>query len=403
MRSMAYSSCNALCTLLLLLLGLAVSSVQATYWTVTSVRVGSASVSTSGTRTTTRLYGATMVVRPTAAASPLSSATPLSTSRYANTYYDVTTVYLYYDQQAFQPDDIITNTRTLSSTRATGSDGTSSTTYYVQATVWRAPASCPTQYVVTTSTTISIPDQFTDDYTPTSWHSSRNTYRAYFTAYLSQDAITLPLASSVSAKLSQCLNPTLAFSRQSGVSSPSGPQIHCNNMSCTSFRDAVIVICSIIGALFLLGWIESFLWFRRLMMGRFALRVGTISWCMLTLICICLTKKEPPRTPEHQTILTQQWKAMPFGQKLRLWLRWGFSHDYPIDLLGLPNRALSVGERMKDGVRTQATEVQEPFIAPPPPYLGVNQQQQQQQQQQNAGIVNPYPAPPAYHHQGGAV
>ena len=99
----------------------------------------------------------------------------------------------------------------------------------------------------------------------------------------------------------------------------------------------VIVIASILPLLFFFGFLENWLWFRRLMLGKSTLRFGTICWILLSLWVLCFTRKQRERTPEDQARLKQQWDAMSGGTKWKLWWKWGFRRAYPVELLGDPN------------------------------------------------------------------
>lgn len=106
---------------------------------------------------------------------------------------------------------------------------------------------------------------------------------------------------------------------------------------------------TIVGALFVLGFIENIFWFRRLMLGRWALRCGTVCWWFIaTLLMIFVTKYEVGRNAEDQEELRKQWKEMSFWLKIKLWLLWGFRHKYPERWLG-PKKPVSVEERIEMG------------------------------------------------------
>ncbi|QPG93494.1 hypothetical protein C2857_000191 [Epichloe festucae Fl1] len=95
-----------------------------------------------------------------------------------------------------------------------------------------------------------------------------------------------------------------------------------------------MILVIVLSAVFLLGFVESYLWFRRLMMGRGTLRVGTICWILLCLPLGFLARKIPARSTEDQQTLSARWKEKSFGQCLGHWLRWGLRLRYPVELLG---------------------------------------------------------------------
>lgn len=100
---------------------------------------------------------------------------------------------------------------------------------------------------------------------------------------------------------------------------------------------AVIVIVSIVGFFFIVGFIENYYWFRRLMIGKNTLRLGTVSWILISLFMLFCTRKQPERELWDQGRLRREWDAMSAGTKFKLWLKWGFRLKYPVDLLGDPN------------------------------------------------------------------
>ncbi|KAK4667615.1 hypothetical protein QC763_500315 [Podospora pseudopauciseta] len=118
---------------------------------------------------------------------------------------------------------------------------------------------------------------------------------------------------------------------------------------CSKIEEGPAVMITIVGALFVLGFIENIFWFRRLMLGRWALRCGTVCWWFIaTLLMIFVTKYEVGRNAEDQEVLRKQWKEMSFWLKIKLWLLWGFRHKYPERWLG-PKKPVSVEEKIEMG------------------------------------------------------
>lgn len=113
------------------------------------------------------------------------------------------------------------------------------------------------------------------------------------------------------------------------VDSPSCPWSDCGNYPYWG-----IILATVLATVFLLGFVESYLWFKRLMMGRGTLRVGTISWIVLCFPLGFLARKIPARSKEDQKTLSARWKEKGFGQCLGHWLRWGLRSRYPVELLG---------------------------------------------------------------------
>jgi hypothetical protein len=90
----------------------------------------------------------------------------------------------------------------------------------------------------------------------------------------------------------------------------------------------------VIPALFLLGFLESWFWFRRLMMGKSAMRFGTVSWVLISLWVLCFTRMQDARSTEDQKLLHEKWKNMKSGAAFKAWWKWGFRHAYPVEHLG---------------------------------------------------------------------
>lgn len=105
---------------------------------------------------------------------------------------------------------------------------------------------------------------------------------------------------------------------------------------CITLKNLIIILATVIPSLFLLGFVESYFWFRRLMHGQRALRVGTVCWVCISVWVLCFTRVSPSRGcgPEETDVLKMQWAVLSGGQRLKLWLKWGFRHKYPVELLG---------------------------------------------------------------------
>ena len=71
------------------------------------------------------------------------------------------------------------------------------------------------------------------------------------------------------------------------------------------------------------------------------------------------------RSEEDRALLAVQWRTTPMRKKVRLWLRYGFTRDYP-PMLGTPP---TPPQRRPQSIAAQSTTVhEEPYEAPPPPY-----------------------------------
>jgi hypothetical protein len=353
---------------------LCTSAVNATFWTVTSYFQISLSTSQYGYGTYTDAYTYTTTQTIRSGVTP--AANPVSTSSYVYTYEDLTVIYLYVPPGSVPESDIVTTT-----TRDTSEKPY---TVYVEPIVYTAPTSCPKAFTVATMTQVNIPSEVADRVTPTAYSTSVGAYYSYtyVTAYLSPSAVPLdqePATSDFvySYYIASCRNPTATGAAYygpshgggSGSSSSSSDIEVCSLLTgCTTIRTWVIVIASVLPSLFVLGFVESYLWFRQLMLGKTAMRVGTICWILLSLWVLCFTRQVPARGLEDQAALKIQWDAMSAGTRWKLWWRWGFRNAYPVDLLGLDPRDRLPAARVNPQMQQYHENAPAELTAAPPPY-----------------------------------
>jgi hypothetical protein len=301
-------------------------------------------VQTVTTRTvgsSTYTFTTTEPLAPTA--SPRGTPTSISTGVYS--YEQLTIVYLYYPPGAVDSADIVTTTTDNYS--ATANDYT----YYVESVVYTAPTSCPTAFTVATVTEINIPTAAASLITPTATSSTLSTNRygdvytviSYYIAPSAAPAVTGTDNFYYSYYIKNCRNPTATGAAYwgpsisgTGSSSADDSEVCSLLTGCTSFRTWMIVIATVLPSLFVLGFLESFLWYRRLMIGKGCLRFGTVCWILISIWVICFTRKQEARSADDQVALKQQWDNMTAGDKWKNWWRWGFRHAYPVKLLGEP-------------------------------------------------------------------
>ncbi|KAJ4326255.1 hypothetical protein N0V94_000202 [Neodidymelliopsis sp. IMI 364377] len=292
------------------------------------------------------------------------SVTPTATATYTSSYtsssYDVAIVEMYYANGAVADSDLVSSNDYYAYTTATASTtSTYSSTYYYMPVTMTAPASCPTPFTVATQTSISyIPTVVTDQLKPTSTDAvSTSTYRSYVieynTWYLTAGAAPFTSTSDYYYEyyIAECTPPPAQYTSSrgsgsggSGGSSSGSSGTNGNDESwmdyrtcyfggCTSVKTWIIVIATVLPGIFLLGFLESWLWYTRLMKGKSALRCGTVCWVILSLWVLCFTRMQDARSKEDQKLLQQKWKEMPAGQKFKNW-SWGFRRRYPVPLLG---------------------------------------------------------------------
>ncbi|KAJ4286202.1 hypothetical protein N0V88_008104 [Collariella sp. IMI 366227] len=329
----------------------------AAFWTVTSYFAISSTISSrpAGCTTSCRYYtsSTTLSVQPTATP----TASPISSRTTTNTYDDVEVVYLYVPVTAVASSDIITTTTYASNLY----------TAYVVPITWTAPSSCPTPFIVETITRVLVPYQVTPyiSAVTTATHITTDTYddstrtKTYLTYFLDPKALPSSALADpddnyyYSYYIEDCRNPTATGAAYWGPGydddddddyggSRSGGSdwdnyTVCSVMTgCVRLRTWVIVVATIIPTIFVLGFIESYCWFRRMMLGKSALRLGTVCWCCMSLWFILLTRKSVARSKEDQMLLKQYWATLGFGQRVKFWLKWGFRWKYPVELLGNP-------------------------------------------------------------------
>ncbi len=203
---------------------------------------------------------------------------------------------------------------------------------------------------MTTSASVDVPSQVTAQVSPTSveTYSSSTTYDntvyVWETWYLSESAA--PFTSTTdyyyTAYIADCSTPPAAYRTGSSSSGGSnGGSIgtddddSCYYYYCSSrLRIWIIIIAAIIPGLFLLGLLESWFWFRRLMLGKSAMRFGTVCWVLISLWVLCFTRMQDRRSAEDQKLLAEKWKNTGSGAAFKAWWKYGFRHRYPEELLG---------------------------------------------------------------------
>lgn len=323
------------------------------WWTVTYRLVESTSTSTYTYRTTTERYRQSVTRTVKSTVTP--SATPTSTStQYRGYSYDddLQVIYAYYSEGSFSESDLEPDRYDYSATTTR----TSSTSYvYIMPVTWTAPSSCSgsTSFSVTTTVTPTIPSRARDQVTPTSKVSTTSSAYYYSSTYNVETwYLTAGAAPSTSdyyyrSYVAQCSAPPFSGSRSgdgdSGSGSGRGSNGYngiewCSWYTCTSATVWIIIVATVIPGIFLLGFLESYFWFRRLMLGKGALRLGTMCWIFLSLWMVCFTRTASRRSAEDQKLLRENWKKTSFGQALKLWFKWGFRHRYPVPLLGQYSR-----------------------------------------------------------------
>ncbi len=312
----------------------------ASFYTVTSYYVITTTTSqytlttcTSPCRTYTYTDTTTVALKPTV--TPTVSPTSSHTQTY--TYDDLEVVSLYLPRGAVAPSDFITWEPTPTD------DNTDYVYTYAIPVTWTAPSSCPTPFTVTTLDAVYIPSQVTPYITPTStisathWGPDATRVYAYVTLILDPTAIPASRHDPSNHAFDDCFNP-----------STTSPGYHSSSTFCSALTGCVakatwiIVIATLLPTIFVLGLVENYFWFRRLMLGRWTLRVGTVCWCLVSLWCVMLTHNVKARSKEDQVLLRQLWAGLGWRARIGVWLRWGFRHKYPVEVIGSWDGGVSV-------------------------------------------------------------
>jgi hypothetical protein len=266
-------------------------------------------------------------------------------------------------------------------------------TLFLMPVTYTAPPSCTSSFTFATNETVYPPSQVIDQLTPQTiitdapYAYSTYTGAADETWLLTKEAVPITTTDEYYYEyyVASCTTPysflsTDYVSGGDDSDSSSSGYTYCYSLygSCTSLKIWVIIIASVIPALFLLGFLESWFWFRRLMTGRGCLRFGTVSWICISLWVACFTRSQSARSHNDQKLLREQWNRMGSGTAFRLWWRWGFRHAYPTELLGqysrndvgiVPLGAAAPGSQplVFGGQQPQMGMGQ--AIAPPPQYM----------------------------------
>ncbi|OAL57252.1 hypothetical protein IQ07DRAFT_555880 [Pyrenochaeta sp. DS3sAY3a] len=317
------------------------------FWTVTSRYADSISPSPY-TRYNGDVTTYTVTDYRTLKSTVTPTATPTSTTTSLDRYYDMKVVYMYYAAGVVPDSDLEPTFDALGTT----SYGTTTYIYFSMPVTMTAPASCPTQFTVTTTASVSVPSGATTQVTPTSTTAGPSSSAhyggmyVYETWWLSEGAAPFTSTNDYyySYYIASCSTPPVYYTgtpRSGGNdddddSSSSGSRYcYYSSYYCgTTLRVWIIIIATVIPGLFLLGFLESWFWFRRLMLGKSAMRFGTVCWVLISLWVLCFTRMQDRRSAEDQKLLAEKWKNMGSGAAFKAWWRWGFRHGYPIEHLG---------------------------------------------------------------------
>ncbi|KAJ5198444.1 uncharacterized protein N7498_007561 [Penicillium cinerascens] len=239
-----------------------------------------------------------------------------------------------------------------------GADSLYESTIYVVNLTYTAPTGCSTQWTTTTTATVTPPDtvvgallpqtatstSLSVDKTSTLFSPTTYTY-----LYVWVEPTQIPNASL--ACLSDQSRPTGLYEGskcQYKSSGECGYDYGDDGDDGAWYNDpwwgisplAIILICILgwVGLFFLLGVIEAWFRFRRLMTGWQTRRGFPISWAFMlipvSLFCLCCFRKGyRSRNAADAAFLQQKWRDTSAWTKFKLFIIWGFRFKYP-DVLG---------------------------------------------------------------------
>ena len=385
--------------------------VQATQWTVKSYAVETTYTETDDTFPTDTFSGTTTVYLTNLATTP--TVTPTSTTSDVSSSLNVT--YITY----FYPPGAVPQAVLASATQTDTTDAFTVTDFYIPVE-YTAPASCPSQFTYTSSTLINVPLGAETQLTPTSTTTSvMNNGDVVETAYLSPNAVPLetpPSTTDLDYKyyVASCTNPATTASYNPASASaynPYGPSytglrsggddydygysdVTCLGSLCPYWLIYIIIFCTLIPLLFILGLFESYFWFSRLMKGRYALRGVPIFWVFLSLWALCCLRTSQHAQPQEQAQLEKQWREMGTGTRLSLWFKYGFRHRNPPQVEALKSQTQQQQPMMQQGPPGQQAYYYHPGQQPGQQqayYPPAGQQQQQPYYPPKGAAASPPP------------
>ncbi|CZR56413.1 uncharacterized protein PAC_06301 [Phialocephala subalpina] len=284
--------------------------------------------------------------RPVVPATPVNAITTITTDA---SYAEVTIV-----------DIVVESGSRVSYTYNT--DSTYLDTSYVVPVTYTPDATCTSQnWTFTTNVPIYIPDIVSLTPVTTSLSATTYSYLGYrptpttdVIAVLNPTDVNADDLASASSEyapygMSYCYTPTTYCPTASGATCTptftydSSSSSSYYSGSYDSYYDSQIRDIILIAVLVPVGWWliwliigfwESWMSFKGLMLGQHRKRGLPYSWCCISILFLCWTGPTyKAKSVEEQARLAEQWKEMKAGQKFKLWMKWGFRWKYP-DVLG---------------------------------------------------------------------
>lgn len=253
-------------------------------------------------------------------------------------------------------------------------------TVFVVDLVYTAPTGCSAQWTATETATVYPPDPTIEALLPrtrTSTSLSVNTDIAFRPTTFTYDVVWVDPTQVPSTSLASLRDSNYPATLYTGGANCYYTSSYNNYYSGSRYYDdyydyypisplAILLIAVLgwVGLWFLLGILESWIRFRRLMLGWQTRRGLPVCWSLtilpLSLCCLFGFRKGfRARNAADSVILEQRWKRMSVWRKLKLFFIWGFRYKYPT-VLGPPPPKVRVSKR-------PGKEVGPPLLQATPP------------------------------------
>lgn len=136
------------------------------------------------------------------------------------------------------------------------------------------------------------------------------------------------------------------------------------------FQFGLVILFSWTGLILAIGFLHIILRFQDLMTGGRSSRGIPFVWSfaipLLTFPLLLFYRSGfVARSREDRALLRTQWKTTPFKHKVRLWLRYGFTYEYPPMLGSAPEPPIPI--RMQRPPTERPSSAREQAHEPPPP------------------------------------
>lgn len=260
-------------------------------------------------------------------------------------------------------------------------DRSSDSTLYAVNITYSAPTSCSTQWTTTLAVQVTPPALIADRLPTTAMGHSTSvdngqpfrpttyTYDIVFVDPTQLPSSSLSYYSRISRPTSRYVGPGCSYSYygdddDDGTDSSGGYHYYGGDydydnwfmdpygagMSISAFALTMILLFGWIGLWLILGFVEAWVRFRRLMTGWQTHRGLPVCWALtvmpLTLffLCFCRRRGHRARTADEAAILREKWKEMSAWTRLRLFFAWGFRYKYP-PMLGETPARVNVSKR----------------------------------------------------------